>query len=162
MQSQLDRESIGTAPAASFIDAPRHPKIQLLHSYWDEKRHGRAMPSRADIDPVDIPALLPNILMYNVDGPGRYTVRLQGEAVRAFVGINTTGQPAGSIMKTRAAQVMIDILDSVVAARTAKFRLGKAHWHKEKAHRDFEACLLPLSADGNAVNIILAAVVFTG
>jgi hypothetical protein len=162
LQTQLDRESIAPAPAAFFIDAPRHPKIQLLHSYWDEKRHGRAMPSRADIDPVDIPALLPHILMYNVNGPGRYTVRLQGEAVRAFVGINTTGRPAGSTMKAHGAQVVIGILDTVVAARTAKFRSGKVDWLEEKAHREFEACLLPLSADGNAVNIILAAVVFTG
>jgi hypothetical protein len=120
------------------------------------------MPARADIDPADIPHLLPHILMYNVDGPGRYTVRLVGEAVQSFVGKNTTGRPAGSIMPQCAAAIMIQILDAVVAERAPKFRAGKAHWHKEKDHRNYEACFLPLSPDGAAVNIILGASVFIG
>jgi hypothetical protein len=37
------------------IDA--NPVLRALWSYWNERRGRRAMPSRKDIDPVDIPAL---------------------------------------------------------------------------------------------------------
>jgi hypothetical protein len=37
------------------IDA--NPVLRILWSYWNERRGSRAMPSRKDIDPVDIPAL---------------------------------------------------------------------------------------------------------
>jgi hypothetical protein len=144
---------------AHFLAEPRHPKIQLLYAYWQAQRGDRLMPSRADIDPIAIPKLLPHVLMYNVDGPGCYTVRLVGEAVQSFVGKNTTGLPAGSTMPRPAARMVIQILDDVVAERAAKFRSGKAHWHQEKGHREYEACFLPLSPDGDAVNIILGAAI---
>jgi len=144
---------------ANFLAEPRHPKIQLLYAYWQRQRGARLMPSRADIDPVDIPQLLPHILMYNVEGPGRYTVRLVGEAVQSFVGRNTAGLPAGSIMDERAAKTVIRILDAVVTERAPKFRAGKAHWHQDKGHRVYEACFLPLSTDGSAVNIVFGACV---
>jgi hypothetical protein len=146
---------------AAFIAAPRHPQLQQLYGYWQTLRGSRAMPSRVDIDATQIPRLLPQLIMYNVEGPGAYTVRLVGENVRSFVGQNATGRRAGAIMDPRAAETMIHVLDSVVAARAPKFRAGRAHWHQEKTHREFEACFLPLSTDGVAINVILGGVIFT-
>ena len=146
---------------AAFIAAPQHPQLRQLYDYWQALRGSRAMPSRVDIDPTQIPKVLPQIIMYNVDGPGAYTVRLVGENVRSFVGQNATGRRAGSIMDPRSAETMIHILDSVVAERAPKFRAGKAHWHQDKAYREFEACFLPLSTDGVAINVILGAVTFS-
>jgi len=158
LQQPID-EPADAARDACFLAEPRHPDIRLLHAYWEKQRGDRLMPSRTDIDPVDIPRLLPHVLMYNVDGPGRYTVRLVGEAVRSFVGRNTAGLPAGTTMAERAAKMVIHILDTVVTERAPKFRAGKAHWHPEKGHRTYEACFLPLSNDGSAVNIVLCACV---
>lgn len=146
---------------AAFIAAPRHPWLREFYGYWQTLRGGRAMPSRVDIDPTRIPKLLPQILMYNVEGPGAYTIRLVGENVRSFVGQNATGRPAGSTMEPRSAETMMRILDAVVAEQTPKFRAGKAHWNKDKNYREFEACFLPLSTDGVVVNIIFGAVTFT-
>jgi hypothetical protein len=157
LPQQPIREPAEAAAEACFLAEPRHPKIRLLHAYWQTQRGDRLMPARADIDPIDFPTLLPHILMYNVDRPGRYTVRLVGEAVLSFVGKNSTGRPAGSCMAEPAAKILIGILDSVVAERAPKFRAGKAHWHSDKSHREFEACFLPLSADGSAVNVIFGA-----
>jgi hypothetical protein len=145
---------------AVFIAAPRHPRLQELYTCWETLRGGRAMPSRTDIDPTRIPKLLPHIILYNVGGPGAYTIRLVGESVQSFVGQNATGRPAGWVMDRRAAETMILILDAVVTERAPKFRIGKAHWHQDKSYREFEACFLPLSTDGVAVNIILGAVTF--
>src|SRR5262249_49776119 len=93
------------------------------------------------------------------EGAG-YTVRLVGEEVVHFVGRNLTGQPAGSMMEPPAAQIMIKILDAVKTERVPKFRVGKAHWHLEKSYRDFEACFLPLSSDGETVDIVLGGIKF--
>jgi len=153
-------QAAGSIAEAAFIAAPRDPRIQALYAYWEGARGGRAMPARADIDPAEIPALLPYIIMYDVAPGGGYTIRLVGEEVVRFVGRNATGSPAGSTMPRRSAEMVIKILDAVATERAPKFRAGKAHWHPDKNYRDFEACFLPLSADGATVNIVLGAISF--
>jgi hypothetical protein len=146
---------------AVFIDMPRDPDLRALYEYWNSVRNERSMPARQNIDPTAIPKLLPFIIMYTVvpDGGG-YIVRLVGEEVVQFVGRNLTGQPAGSIMKPPAAEMIIKILDAVSTERAPKFRAGKAHWHPAGAYRDFEACFLPLSSDGEIVDIVLGGIKF--
>lgn len=146
---------------AVYIDEPRDPRIKALYAYWDGLRRGRAVPSRKDVDPMAIPALLPYIIMYDV-GPNGYTIRLVGEAVVDFVGRNGTGGPAGSMLPPQAAEVVVSVLDAVTTERAPKFRAGKAHWQPDKSYRDFEACFLPLSADGETVNIVLGGISVAG
>jgi hypothetical protein len=144
-----------------FINEPRDPDLQTLYEYWNILRGDRPMPRRADIDPGKIPKLLPYLLMYNVVPGGGYTIRLVGEEVVSFAGRNATGQPAGSALPPRAAEILNDILDEVVKERLPRFRAGKAHWQPDKRHRDFEACFLPLSANGETVDIILCGITFS-
>jgi len=146
---------------AVFIDAPRDRELQAFVAYWQSLHRGDALPSRADFDPVKVPKLLPNIILYNVEKPGGpYTIRLVGEEVQQFVGQNATGRRAGAIMNTRAAAMMNRILDAVSIERTPRYRAGKTHWLDAKNFREFEACFLPLAADGKTVNMILCAVKF--
>jgi hypothetical protein len=145
-----------------FISEPRDLNLRALYAYWNTLRGDRSMPQRADIDPTEIPKLLPYIVMYTVaPGGGGHTIRLVGGAVVDFVGRNATGQPAGSVMPPRAAEILNKILDEVAAERVPKFRTGKAHWQPDKSHRDFEACFLPLSANGETVDIILCGIAFS-
>jgi hypothetical protein len=145
-----------------FINQPRDPDLHALYEYWNTVRGARLMPRRADIDPTKIPKLLPHIIMYTVvPSGGGYTIRLVGEEIVDFAGRNATGDAAGTTMPPRAAEILNDILETVVTERTPKFRAGKAHWQPDKSHRDFEACFLPLSADGEAVDIILCGVRFS-
>lgn len=144
-----------------FINEPRDPDLRALYQYWNTLRGDRLMPQRADVDPGKIPKLLPHILMYTVGPGGGYTIRLIGEEVVSFAGRNATGQPAGSALPPRAAEILIKILDEVTTERVPKFRAGKAHWQPDKSHRDFEACFLPLSANGEAVDIILCGITFS-
>jgi hypothetical protein len=153
-------EGHGAVSEASFIDAPRDSRTRALYEYWDALRGARLMPARADFDPAAVPALLPYVIMYGVGEDGSYTVRLVGEEVVQFTGRSAAGGPAGATMPPRAARMLIEILDVVTAARAPKFRAGKAHWHPDKAYRDFEACFLPLSPDGKSVNFVLGGVSF--
>jgi hypothetical protein len=154
-------ETTHTVSEPIFISEPRDPGLRTLYEYWNTLRGDRPMPQRAEFDPTAVPRLLPYIMMYNVLPDGSYTIRLVGEEVVGFVGRNATGQRSGSALPSHAAEMLDKILDTVSTQRVPKFRAGKAHWQPDKSHRDFEACFLPLSADGEAVDIILCGVRFS-
>ena len=50
------------------------------------------MPSRADIDPVDIPRLLPDVMLVERFADGRYRYRLIGTENSRAHGMNATGR----------------------------------------------------------------------
>jgi hypothetical protein len=119
------------------------------------------MPSRADMDPpIELRGLASNIILYDVLGPAQYRVRLVGQAIVEFTGYDSTGKAAAVSMPPKAAEITIEILDSVVSRRAPRFRSGFAHWHRDKSYRKFEACFLPLSRDDKTIDIILAGVTF--
>jgi hypothetical protein len=143
------------------IAAPVDPILIRLFNYWDGKRGGRQMPSRADIDPTELRSLVHNVMLYDVVEPGAlYRIRLVGQAIVDFVGVNNTGKFSSDTMPPDAAKRMIEILTSVVTNHTPRFRAGHAYWHRDKSYRKFEACFLPLSSDGQTVDKILSGNTF--
>jgi|SRR5580700_4585575 hypothetical protein len=141
-----------------YIDAPRHPDLKTLFQYWTSKRGARTMPLRADIKPAEIKPLLPDIMIWSAVEP--FLVRLVGDHIVAFVGGNNTGKSATHGMPPDAANSMLTVLNDVIASKAPRFRLGKSFFVPEKAYRDFEACFLPLSDDGNNVDTILSGIKF--
>lgn len=137
----------------AFIDTPRHPVLQQLHNYWLAKRGPRVMPARADINPADIKPLLPDVIIWNATPP--YLVRLMGDHVVHFVGSNNTGSPATREKPADAMHFLTSIFETVIKTKSPRFRRGKAFWKPERAYRNFESCFLPLSADGQIVDMIL-------
>ena len=62
-----------------------------LLRYWQRVGRG-GVPSRADIDPADIPRLLSNVILIDVErAPIRFRVRLCGTEVDRLLGRNFTG-----------------------------------------------------------------------
>ncbi|HUC60508.1 MAG TPA: PAS domain-containing protein [Alphaproteobacteria bacterium] len=60
------------------------PRLAAVLRYWNRKRGTRQMPARRDIDPVEIPSLLPVVLLAEIDG-AEARMRLMGEeAAHAF------------------------------------------------------------------------------
>jgi hypothetical protein len=154
-------ETVAAGGEAHDIEAPQDPALVRILEYWDSKRAGRSMPSRTDMDPpIELRALASNIILYDVLGPGQYRVRLVGQTIVEFTGYDSTGKAAAASMPAKAAELTIEILDSVAAGRAPRCRAGFAHWHRDKSYRKFEACFLPLSPDDRTVDIILAGVTF--
>jgi hypothetical protein len=119
------------------------------------------MPSRADINPSEFRSVVADVMMWNVGRNGEpHTIRLVGDNIVRFVGRNNTGLPATIGMPDDIAAIMNAVLDRVVETRAPCFRTGKALWHVEKAYREFEACYLPLSHDGQSVDVIFGGVTF--
>jgi hypothetical protein len=75
------------------IDACRGTLIRALHVYWTAKRGARAMPTRGDIDPSEIKALLPNLIIVDIEAdPFRVRYRLLGTKVVMESGNDFTGR----------------------------------------------------------------------
>lgn len=61
------------------------PELRRLAEYWASKRNCRPVPSRADIDPVDIPWALPHFFLIDYDrDTGTYRYRIAGGEVETI------------------------------------------------------------------------------
>lgn len=71
------------------------PRLRTLAQYWFARRDRNGMVTRAAIDPLDFPALLPNVMLLDRIGTlpdERYRFRLAGTDVVNFVGRELTGK----------------------------------------------------------------------
>jgi hypothetical protein len=73
-----------TTELCKFLHRPENAAFLEFYEYWLGKGRGagKAMPARADIDPLDIPALLANVFLIDVvpGNPRRFRFRLVGTA----------------------------------------------------------------------------------
>ncbi|MEM7399871.1 MAG: PAS domain-containing protein [Pseudomonadota bacterium] len=68
------------------------PEQRLLFNYWLDIAQGRAMPARADFDPLKVPHLLPHLAVIDLrDGFDRGRFRLAGTRLRDIYGREITG-----------------------------------------------------------------------
>ncbi len=73
------------------------PELRALYDYWRGKRHGRRFPSRADIDPLEIPRLLEHIGLIDVmEGGEDFSYRLVGTGIARAFGEDPTGRQVGA------------------------------------------------------------------
>jgi len=57
----------------SIDDSVRGKVIELGLAYWNSKLQGDAIPARRDIEPLDIPELLPQVILLDVArAPGTF------------------------------------------------------------------------------------------
>jgi hypothetical protein len=126
-----------------------------LYRYWLSKRGGRTMPARNDIDPADIPTLLPYIsIVHKVDGEFRF--RLVGSAIARQFGRELTGDIVGSGVSNASESIAVlkAIGERVFATAHPIFATGQ-HVTKLGASHLVSTLLLPLSDDGRHVNMII-------
>lgn len=76
-----------------ILDVPEHPKIAALHAYLESKRRGRPFADRRDVNPAEIAALLPHLVVLDVvDGGNDFRVRIWGTALVDLMREERTGQ----------------------------------------------------------------------
>jgi hypothetical protein len=126
-----------------------------LYRYWLGRKDGRAMPARRDIDPVDIPALLPYVsLIHKPDGEFRF--RLVGSAVAQQLGRDPTGKVVGSHVSnaTQSIAAAQAVFERVFRSARPVFCTGNFETNLGAVH-NFSVLLLPLSDNGMEVNMIV-------
>src|SRR3546814_16000580 len=97
----------------------RNSLLRTLHDYWRAKLNGRGMPSRGDIDPVEIPpTVLPHVILTDIlDGP-RFRFRLAGTAIRAAAGLEIKGRYPDELFSGRSSDSIAGIYRVLVEVTT--------------------------------------------
>ena len=130
-----------------------HPKVRALHDYWTAKRGERPIPRRADLDPIEIPTLLPNVFLIDVKGeaPQLLVYRVFGTALVDLFGFDFTLQEVGK-------GTLPEHLPEMRARYARVIRERQPFYHRTRMRdrlNDFtevDRIILPLSQDGVRVN----------
>lgn len=135
-----------------------------LHDYWRSRCVGDRLPGRAAIDPLGFPKLLPGVFLVDVlrgaaADPPDFRFRLVGTAHVAMNEVDITGMTieeafsaGGPATRVRAAYTR------VVLTRRAMVTFGLRAAVPGRSHITFDRMLLPLAADGFAVDMLLGHV----
>jgi hypothetical protein len=141
------------------VGAPMPPSHHLeLYYYWLARRGLRSMPARGDLNPGDIPALLPHLMLVDKLADG-FRYRLVGSSITREVGHDATGSLVGSyvgITTPAVAASVNGIYDRVFTSARPIFSTGE-FTARTGALFSLSLLLLPLSGDGTNVNMAVAS-----
>jgi CheY-like chemotaxis protein len=146
---------------SAAYDFRSDPILREALVYWHEKCGTRAMPMRRDIDAAELPKhLLPHLKLIDViDGGERFYFRLVGTAIVEAFGGEFTGKYADEIIRADRVDHLHQWYRKVIEARRPVLIRGRYLTNKSidmMANR----LLMPLSQDGQRVNMILGALTF--
>ena len=135
-------------------------RLRDAYSYWRGKRRGRLMPCRSEIDPIEIPPLLPYVMLIDVlADPLDFRYRLIGTAVRSISRRDYTGLLFSELPGKGKDSALCQGCEAVVHSK-------RPHSHSlpyvggDAFVRACENVLLPLSDDRVNVTKILKVISF--
>ncbi len=131
-----------------------HPDIRLMLDYWRGKCAGRAMPRRADIDPVEISRYLPYVTLVDVvTDERRFVYRLVGTMEVALRGRDPTGQSIAEAFFGRSVEDVLQKYDTVCESKAPFYEIDD--FQMTDRYVNEENLFVPLSDDGETVNKIM-------
>jgi len=135
-----------------------HPKIRRMHDYWLAKCAGRPMPSRADIDPLELRDCLGNLCLVEVTGetPPRFRFRLDGSNLVLSTGFDMTGKFLDQMPDETYRGFVAAIYRRVLETGVPVFVVNQEDW--KDYHLQVNSVTMPLSSDGARIDAILDAV----
>jgi hypothetical protein len=144
----LDQTAWNPQPADCSSEVVR----QIL-DYWQHKRRGRPMPSRADLDPLEMRRALGQIIMIEVHrDPLRFRTRLVGTDQASRRGIDLSGKWLDDLPQQYRDLVMpraIAVTERAEPMYSRVRRMMDDRWY------DYEAVWLPLAQDGAVPTMIM-------
>jgi hypothetical protein len=142
------------------------PRLQSLYRHWLDKRHGRAMPRRADIDPLEIPgAVWPHVMILDIvheGGVPRFRYRRAGAVFWRAMGREPTGLFVDEVLPETAGYrdyvlgVYREMLERGLPIYTENAFAIENRDEPVIVHR----VTLPLSSDGTAIDMAITGHVF--
>jgi hypothetical protein len=145
----------------AFSDITVDDRLKQLLSYWREKRQGRLLPRRADVDPTEIPGLLPNIMLTEVTPEGRYRYRLVGTTIDVHAASQLTGRYVDQAFLAQAyADYMVGLYDLVVKDVRIVYTEGTFLADHDASPRWMKRLMMPLSSDGRSVDVVFSGQVY--
>lgn len=134
-----------------------HPTLASLLRYWQEKRGERAMPTRRDIDPLEMgSALLPHLVLCDLFERGtRVRFRLVGTVVVKRIGTDPTGKYLDQAIAGPYRDLLAGLHRLVYCERAPVYSESVFTWNGAR-RIELQHLLLPLAQDGPDPAIALA------
>jgi len=144
---------------AGFREQLSDPDLVRFYDYWVSLCAGRPMPSRRDLDPLQIPAgYLPDLMLIDVfHEPRRYRYRLVGTHVVTASGEDRTGRYFDEMPFFKTNPVVMKQYDTAVATALPLYSLEPFTNFVNGRHYEVDRLMLPLSNDGRLVDMLLVA-----
>ena len=129
-------------------------------AHWAERRHGGRLPSRHDIDPVDLRGLLPQVLLLDVQRvPWDFRFRVIGGNLIYHLDADWTGEWMSQVPETCPPNELFRNCRQVTeTAQPYRSRTPFFGWHCRV--RQADGVILPLATDGESVDGLLLFVEF--
>ena len=133
------------------------PDLIRFYDIWAALRSDRTMPSRKDLDPLQIgPEFLPNLMLIDVfREPRRYRYRLIGTHVVTASGEDRTGRMFENIGFFKVHPVVVEQYNRVVDTGQPLHSLEPFTNFVSGSTYEVDRLLLPLSSDGSAVDMLI-------
>jgi hypothetical protein len=147
------------AAAVERIDQLRHRTLKALFAYWDERRGRRGFPARRELDPVDIPRLLPHLVLLDVSArPLDLVFRLAGTEVVSRLGFGVTGRRVLDL-PVEGADLLFQEMAEVALTGRPRAAQGAYCSHAED-FKSVDRLFLPLGRESARVDMLIGALVF--
>jgi hypothetical protein len=139
-------------PLAGLSDERLHRFL----AYLEGKRGGRELAARRDIDPLEFSYILGNVVLLDVlHGPLRFRYRLIGSILAAQAGYDLTGRFVDDHPDAEyRAYVAARYTETVTSRRPTG---GYHDFVMNRTPKRYQCLRVPLSDDGQTINMIVAA-----
>lgn len=141
----------------------RHSAHRQLLAYWCGKAPPNGLPSRADIDPVDIPQLLPRLALIDVlrEPAGlHFRYRLAGTEIVERAGRDPTGKRFDELYSGDYLRQALSVYTEVVTSGRpyASHRSFPVDFNREFI--SYDRLILPLAGDHVTVDMLILCTIF--
>jgi hypothetical protein len=141
----------------SSIDEVPSTRARKMFRYWTDKKAGRPMPSRADIDPAEIKDLLPNVILTRLEyAPFRVLYKLIGTKAVENAGIDYSGRYLDEIdFVSEFGTDWPGTYRTIAAEKQPVLGLCQIKF-TDGVIKPYVVAMFPLSSDGEQVDQIIA------
>lgn len=153
--------TISTISRALRADRMRSPIVREAFDYWHSKCVEGRLPARIDIDPTEIPRVLPHISLVERDAEsGRMRYRLVGSSLVESVGRDPTGRYLDEVYPDFNASPSKSYREQVFDMGKPSHRIGRPSLRFTKDFYSIERLYLPLAEDGRRVDMVMGVLIF--
>lgn len=168
MEDDLTTGPVEKTPAGlQWAEKPSHPLTAEIFAYWLSKRESSLIPPRRAIDPIEIPKLLPHIVILDdLTEDGDFRIRLYGSEVAFWTGEDRTGARSADLGRNRPENLARmtqerwrRVVQRVLQEKEPLFLRTRMTPH-EKDYAQVHVAALPLSgSDPDSIEQILGVLV---
>ena len=148
-----------TAAGTDLAEKIRHPRLRRFYEYWRGKCSGQQLPARRDIDPLEFPYVLGNLMLVDVQRePERFRVRLHGTNLAMRANYDMTGKWLDELPRPEYRAYVVDRCRGLAASGEPLVTIHDRILDDRLSR--YEALWLPLADDGVHVDLLICALIY--